>query len=155
MRELVVPLSSPAATDAGRFGPKAANLAALGRAGLPIPGGVCLDAEAYRMQVAALGLDMSAFVSGTAELVEARRQALRMRLGLLEGPMVPEILDVLRSAWRTLVEQPGVRGVVRSSALVEDRFGSSFAGQFESYLDLASEADFLLAVRSCWAALWS
>jgi pyruvate,water dikinase len=53
------------------------------------------------------------------------------------------------------VEQPGVRGVVRSSALVEDRFGSSFAGQFESYLDLASEADFLLAVRSCWAALWS
>jgi pyruvate,water dikinase len=155
MRELVIPLSSPAATDAGRFGPKAANLAALGRAGLPIPGGFCLDAEVYRMQVAALGLDISAFVSGAAEPVEARRQALRMRLGLLEGPMVPEILDVLRDVWRTLVEQPGVRGVVRSSALVEDRFGSSFAGQFESYLDLASEADFLLAVRSCWAALWA
>jgi pyruvate,water dikinase len=155
MRELVIPLSSPAATDAGRFGPKAANLAALGRAGLPIPGGFCLDAEVYRMQVAALGLDISAFVSGAAEPVEARRQALRMRLGLLEGPMVPEILDVLRDVWRTLVEQPGVRGVVRSSALVEDRFGSSFAGQFESYLDLASEADFLLAVRSCWTALWA
>ncbi len=155
MRELVIPLSSPAATDAGRFGPKAANLAALGRAGLPIPGGFCLDAEVYRMQVAALGLDISAFVSGAAEPVEARRQALRMRLGLLEGPLVPEILDTLRGVWRTLVGEPGVRGVVRSSALVEDRFGSSFAGQFESYLDLASEADFLLAVRSCWAALWS
>jgi pyruvate,water dikinase len=48
-----------------------------------------------------------------------------------------------------------VRGVVRSSALVEDRFGSSFAGQFESYLDLATEAEFLIAVRSCWAALWA
>ncbi|MGH8680717.1 MAG: PEP/pyruvate-binding domain-containing protein [Burkholderiales bacterium] len=155
MPQLVIPLSSPAATDAGRFGPKAANLAALGRAGLPIPGGFCLDAEAYRLQLAALGLDISAFVSGAAEPVEARRQALRMRLGLLEGPLVPEILDVLRSVWRALVEQPGVRGVVRSSALVEDRFGSSFAGQFESYLDLASEADFLLAARSCWAALWS
>jgi len=155
MPQLVVPLSSPAAADAGRFGPKAANLAALGRAGLPIPGGFCLDAEAYRLQVAALGLDLSAFVSGAAELVEARRQALRMRLGLLEGPLVPEILDALRSMWRTLVEEPGVRGVVRSSALVEDRFGSSFAGQFESYLDLSSEADFLIAVRSCWAALWS
>jgi pyruvate,water dikinase len=107
------------------------------------------------MQVAALGLDMSAFVSGAAELVEARRQALRMRLGLLEGPMVPEILEALQAVWRALVGEPGVRGVVRSSALVEDRFGSSFAGQFESYLDLASEADFLLAVRSCWAALWA
>jgi len=155
MPQLVVPLASPAAADAGRFGPKAANLAALGRAGLPIPGGFCLDAEAYRLQVAALRLNLSAFVSGAAELVEARRQALRMRLGLLEGPMVPEILEALQAVWRALVGEPGVRGVVRSSALVEDRFGSSFAGQFESYLDLTGEADFVLAVRSCWAALWS
>ena len=44
---------------------------------------------------------------------------------------------------------------MRSSALVEDRFGSSFAGQFESYLGLDDEADFLTAVRACWAALWS
>jgi pyruvate, water dikinase len=38
---------------------------------------------------------------------------------------------------------------------VEDRFGSSFAGQFESFLGLDSEADFLTAVRSCWGALWT
>ena len=42
---LLVDLSAPEASDAGRFGPKAANLAALGRAGLPIPDGVCLDAD--------------------------------------------------------------------------------------------------------------
>ena len=45
--------------------------------------------------------------------------------------------------------------MVRSSALVEDRFGSSFAGQFESYLGLEEEAEFITAVRACWAALWS
>ncbi len=44
---------------------------------------------------------------------------------------------------------------VRSSALVEDRFGSSFAGQFESFIGLESEADFITAVRSCWGALWA
>jgi len=44
---------------------------------------------------------------------------------------------------------------VRSSALVEDRYGSSFAGQFESYLGLDNEVDFLTAVRACWAALWA
>jgi pyruvate,water dikinase len=48
-----------------------------------------------------------------------------------------------------------VPGVVRSSALVEDRYGSSFAGQFESYLGLDNEADFLTAARACWAALWA
>jgi pyruvate,water dikinase len=152
MPTLVVPLSAPEATDAGRFGPKAANLAALGHVGLPIPGGVGLDAEAYRRQVAALGLDVSAFTSDTGDPIEPRRQALRMRLGLLEGPLAPDVDAALRDAWGTL---GGTRGVVRSSALVEDRFGSSFAGQFESYLDLATEAEFLIAVRSCWAALWA
>ena len=43
-----------------RFGPKAANLAALGRAGLRIPEGFCLDAAAYRHQVTSLGLDDAA-----------------------------------------------------------------------------------------------
>src|SRR5205814_1310995 len=49
----------------------------------------------------------------------------------------------------------GAPMVVRSSALVEDRFGSSFAGQFESYLGLEDETEFITAVRSCWVALWS
>ena len=42
------------------FGPKAANQAVLGQAGLPIPDGFCLSADAYRHQVAALGLEASA-----------------------------------------------------------------------------------------------
>jgi len=54
-----------------------------------------------------------------------------------------------------LSEQTGALTAVRSSALVEDRFGSSFAGQFESFLGLESEADFITAVRSCWGAMWA
>ena len=45
--------------------------------------------------------------------------------------------------------------MVRSSALVEDRDGSNFAGQFESFLGLEESADFYTAVRACWSALWS
>ena len=79
-----------------------------------------------------------------------------MKLGLLDRPIVPEVLEPLLAARQSLLEASGGASVVaRSSALVEDRFGSSFAGQFESYLDLESEADFVTAVRSCWAALWS
>lgn len=154
--QLIVPLSADEATDAGRFGPKAANLAALGRAGLPIPDGFCLDAEAYRLQVIALGLEASArgtFASD--EVAEARRHALRMKLGLLEQPIAPGVLAPLVAAWGDLVEKTAALTVVRSSALVEDRDGSSFAGQFESYLGLETEADFLTAVRACWAAPWS
>lgn len=155
MTQFVVPLTSHEACDAGRFGPKAANQAALGRAGLPIPDGFCLDAEAYRKQVAALGLQESARgVFSTQDSAKARRYALDMKLGLMDQPIIPEILDPLLAAWRDMSARTDALTCVRSSALVEDRFGSSFAGQFESFIGIESETDFITAVRSCWAALW-
>jgi pyruvate, water dikinase len=156
MKQLVVPLAAAEAADAGRFGPKAANLAALGHAGLPIPDGFCLDAEAYRVQIAALGLeDHARGAFATEDIGQARRHALAMKIGLLERPIIPEIADPLLAAWRAMRSGTGEAGVVRSSALVEDRYGSSFAGQFESFLGLADEGEFQTAVRACWAALWS
>ncbi len=156
MQRLVVPLAAPEAADPSRFGPKAANLAALGHAGLPIPKGYCLDAAAYRTQVKALGLEAAARgVFSAEDSPQARRYALRMKLGLMDREIAQRVLEPLLAAWRELAESTDAPGVVRSSALVEDRHGSSFAGQFESYLGLEDEAEFLTAVRACWAALWS
>src|SRR5215467_13655401 len=147
MEDLVVPLSAPQASDAKRFGPKAATLAALGAAGLPVPGGYAVDARAYRMQLAALGLEATAReVFASRDPARARRCALDMKLGLMEGAIAPQVLEQLL---------PARDAVVRSSALVEDRAASSFAGQFESFLGIESEQEFLTAVRACWAALWS
>ncbi len=149
---MIVPLTAPGARDASRLGPKAANLARLTQSGLATPGGFCVDAEAYRMQISALGLEADARgVFSASDSAQARRHALAMKLGLLDHAITPAILDELLIAWRQLT--PPV--AVRSSALVEDRFGSSFAGQFESFLGIESEADFITAIRSCWAALWA
>jgi pyruvate,water dikinase len=155
MSELVVPLSAAEAADAERFGPKAANQAALGHAGLPIPGGYGVDAEAYRTQLRALGLEGSARAVFSTDDFAARRHALDVKLGLLDQPIDASLAAPLLDAWSSLMAKPGTLGVVRSSALVEDRFGSSFAGQFESFLGLETETEFLTAVRSCWCALWS
>ena len=158
MKQLVISMTDPAAVDADRVGPKAANLAALGKAGLPIPDSFCLGADAYRVQLASLGIDLSERFSVTndAEVMRARQQAIAVRLGLLSEPIVPQIREPLLRAWEAQVRRSrGALSVVRSSSLVEDRFGSSFAGQFESYLGLEDEAEFLTAVRACWAALWS
>ena len=155
MNEFIVPLSAAEAADAERFGPKAANQAALGHAGIPIPGGYGIDAEAYRAQMRALGLvDAARSVFSTDDFA-ARRHALDVRLGLLDQPIDERIAEPLLEAWRELMSTPDTLGVVRSSALVEDRYGSSFAGQFESFLGLQDENEFLVAVRSCWCALWS
>jgi len=140
-----VPISG--ATDAARFGPKAARLAALGNAGLPTPGGFCVDARAYRTQLAHLGLEEDARrVFSAEDRPAARRHALQVKLGLMQQPIAPAILEQLLQIRET---------VVRSSALVEDGAGASFAGQFQSYLGLETEEDYLTAVRACWASLWS
>jgi len=152
---LAIPLIEPDAADAGRFGPKAANLAKLAHEGLPTPGGFCIDAEAYRRQLAALGLEATARAVFSTDGPKARRYALDMKLALMGRPIAPGVSGPLLGAWRALGGDSGRKVVVRSSALVEDRSGSSFAGQFDSFLELESEADFLTAVRSCWAALWS
>src|SRR5215211_5932081 len=121
MNELVVPLTSPEACQADRFGPKAANQAWLARAGLPVPHGFCLDAAAYKRQVAALGLGPAArgVFSGQDDR-GARRRALEMKLRLLDEPILPEIAEPLVAAWRDLTHRSGALICVRSSALVED-----------------------------------
>jgi pyruvate, water dikinase len=153
MQDLLVPL--PEAIDASCVGPKAANLAALGRAGLPTPGGFCLTAEAYRMQLAHLRLEETAREVFSTDDARARRSALRLRMQLMEQPVLPDAREPLIAVWRQITRHGAIPGVVRSTALVEDRHGSSFAGQFESFLGITDEADFLTAVRACWAALWA
>ena len=155
MTEFIVPLTAAAATDPDRVGPKAANLAQLDRAGLPTPDGFCLSADAYRLQIAELGLVPMIEAFAAAEAVAARRLSVEIRLGLHEGPISPTLLEPLLAAWRAQRAASGEPGVVRSSALIEDRKGANFAGQFESFLGIEDEAAFLTAVRACWAALWT
>ena len=151
----IVPLDGVAAVDPKRVGPKAANLTALGRAGLPTPGGFCLTADAYLAQVMALGLEDMVTQFAAADPRKQRRLAVEIRLALYEQPIVPEILEPLCDAWNAQRVANRKPCAVRSSALIEDRKGANFAGQFESFLGIDDEAAFLTAVRACWAALWT
>jgi pyruvate,water dikinase len=154
MTAFILPLGDAAATDPDRVGPKAANLATLTHAGLPTPGGFCLTAAAYRAQLTALGLDDLVARFAAAAPTPARKLAVEIRLALYEQPIAPAILRPLLGAWRDQ-RACGQPGVVRSSALIEDRADANFAGQFESFLGLTDETEFLTAVRACWAALWT
>jgi pyruvate,water dikinase len=154
MTSFILPLSDPAATDPEQAGPKAANLAALTQAGLPTPGGFALTAAAYHHQLRAIGLADMLAQYNAADLPASRKLSIAIRLALYQKPIAPEILEPLLAVWRAQ-RADGSRGVVRSSALIEDREGANFAGQFESFLGLTDETEFLTAVRACWAALWT
>jgi pyruvate,water dikinase len=155
MTDFVLALSAPRAADPEIVGPKAANLALLARAGLPTPGGFCLTAEAYRRQIEVLGLGRALAEFGAADMRAQRRLSVDIRLGLYQQPIAPEIAEPLLAAWRGFRAMGGGAWAVRSSALIEDRADANFAGQFESFLGIDSENEFVTAVRACWAALWT
>ena len=154
MTTFILPINDPAATDADTVGPKAANLAALMQAGLPTPGGFALSAAAYNHQIRHLGIEELLRRFNDADRPTSRRLSVQIRLELHQKPIAPEILEPLLAAWRAQ-RADGSRAAVRSSALIEDRAGANFAGQFESFLGLTDETEFLTAVRACWAALWT
>jgi pyruvate,water dikinase len=149
----VIPLPDADATAAS-VGPKAATLVRLARAGLPVPEAVCLTAEAYRARMAAAALETPATGVASADPHEARRLALRVRLGLLRTPFDPAMGEALIAAYTRLTASGGLVAV-RSSALCEDTADASFAGQFDTFLGIGSEADLVTAVHACWASLWS
>ena len=135
----IVPLSDPAATNPDRVGPKAANLAALARAGLPTPGGFCIAADAYHRQIQHLGLGEMIGAYPEADQPTQRRLAVEIRLKLYQSDLAPDVLaDVLAAWWET--DKPAA---VRSSSLIEDRPELNFAGQFESFLGVREDAEFL------------
>ena len=151
MNSFVIPLSSPAATAADRVGPKAANLAALHGAGLPTPGGFCIAADAYHRQVQHLGLGETLRAYASADPMAQRRLSVEIRLKLYQSDLAPDVLADILPAWWAQAKP----AAVRSSALIEDRADTSFAGQFESFLGLTDDGEFLTALRACWAALWT
>jgi len=149
MTAFVLPLGK--ATDPSCVGPKAANLAALARAGLPTPGGFCITAHAYRRQIRHLGLTDIVRQYAEADQPAQRRLAVEIRLKLYQEALTPDLFDDVAAAWQAEPKP----GAVRSSALIEDRADGNFAGQFESFLGINTEAEFMTALRACWAALWT
>jgi phosphoenolpyruvate synthase/pyruvate phosphate dikinase len=102
MAKFVVSLTDKAATDAERFGPKAANQAALGHAGLPTPGGFVLGADAYFHQLETLGLVEAAEQAVSLPFMESRGPIAEVRIGLFAEPIAPDIEAEILDAYRTL-----------------------------------------------------
>jgi pyruvate,water dikinase len=153
--EVATPLGDVAASTADRVGPKAATLARLRQAGMPVPEGICLTAHAYSRQLAQAGLSETARQIAGAEPPDARRLALQVRLGLTRVALDPAVQAVLDAARSGRAIGGAVQLAVRSSALCEDAGRASFAGQFETFLGVADPADLVTAVRACWTSLWS
>jgi len=68
--------------------------------------------------------------------------------GEIPGDVLVEIEKIYRA-----LNQPAV--AVRSSATAEDMPGTSFAGQYDTYLNITGTEDLNKSIKKCWASLWN
>ena len=141
---LVLDLAHLSADQIGAVGGKAANLGELIRAGFDVPPGFCITTEAYRLAV-----------RGTAVEAGTSTDAPAARAAVLAAPFPEPVADAVRDAYARLESGGDGPVAVRSSATAEDLPGASFAGQQDTYLNVAGIDDVLDAVHRCWASLWT
>lgn len=139
------------------FGGKARSLAALARAGFPVPAAFAISSEIMEEALAAtLSPDEmpERMLSAPArDLSDARLEAIAARVRA--APIPRAALETIRRLHATLRAE-GARAVaVRSSALREDEDARSAAGLFESILGVETDEALEDAIRKVWSSLYA
>ena len=159
MTDAIVWLDAPGAPER-RIGGKGGSLARLSGLGFPVPPGFVVAADAY--EAFAEAHDLAALTAPLAGLdprtpMAAIREMLAPVAERLEGATLDDgARGAIAGAIAELKERAGPHATfaVRSSSLNEDSAGSSFAGLYESYLNLHGEDDILKGVLDCFRCLW-
>lgn len=155
--------SDPGCQDVREVGGKAAGLAQMTAAGLPVAPGFAVTAAAYRSYLQKDGLQE--FTRGVLDgLGSGRDQAafddaertISERLAHVQLP--EEVAAAVRAAYAKLCADTGVDNIavaVRSSATAEDSVGASFAGEFETWVDIVGADAVLKYVHKCYISVFA
>ena len=152
--------------DVPKVGGKNASLGEMTKAlvpqGVAVPFGFATTAEAYFYFLSSTGLDkkIEAVLKDldTHDLPQLAQKGKQVRDLILAAQLPQELSQEIVSCYKKLSEKyqsEATDVAVRSSATAEDLPGASFAGQQETYLNIAGEENVLLAVKRCFASLFT
>ncbi|OGM12414.1 phosphoenolpyruvate synthase [Candidatus Woesebacteria bacterium RBG_16_34_12] len=147
-------------SDIPLVGGKGANLGEMTKAGFPVPNGFAVTVKAYdkfleENQIKKYINDLlkTVDVNNSEDLQDVSKRIQNK----INRSHVPK--DVAIEVFKTYKKlSPRFRSslvAVRSSATAEDLPGASFAGQQATFLNIKGEANLLVAIRECWASLFT
>ena len=151
--------------DVPSVGGKNASLGELYRelttAGIRVPNGFAVTAEAYRYFLAEAGLERQIRAElanlDPHNIADLRERAARIRQAMVAAPLPVDLQQAILAAYEELgrgANRP-LDVAVRSSATAEDLPDASFAGQQETYLNVQGPAAVLDTCRRCFASLFT
>jgi len=162
--DLVRGIIDVGAGDRQAVGGKGAALGELSRAGIAVPPGFVVTAQAFECSLRAL--DPAGQLRRAVEQLPADDYAsivqvtARVRQRIVAAPLPGAVRAVITAHYRGLGGDPaagdhGAPVAVRSSATSEDSDDTSFAGLQDTYLWVRGAESVLDHVRSCWASLYN
>jgi pyruvate,water dikinase len=160
-RTLVQPLTAIRHADVSTVGGKGANLGEMIAAGFPVPPGFVLPIDAYLQfyESNRLGPRIAAELRNVDvdDPASLERTAAAVRALILAGRVPDDLADAIHRAYDDLATTQTLcrRVAVRSSATAEDTAQFSFAGMFESFLNVFGASAVVDAVKACWASTFS
>jgi phosphohistidine swiveling domain-containing protein len=140
------------------LGGKGRSLARMAAAGLAVPGGFHVTADAYRRFVDENNLQSRILDLAKPEITGRTLSFDSASAGIQalfeEAKPSGDIVSQVCAGYAALGgDDPAV--AVRSSANAEDLPDMSFAGQQDTYLNIRGEEALITAVRKCWSSLWT
>lgn len=155
--QFIQQLDQISADDRALVGGKAVGLGKMISAGVPVPPGFTLTTPAYLEFISTNALDPI-----IDELLTTVDYALPDSIELVSSKIHNLIIDAkLPDHIRTEIESAyegigtNVHVAVRSSGIAEDMGDASFAGLYDSFLDIRGTEDVILSIQKCWASLWT
>ena len=142
-------------------GGKGANLGELTQAGIPVPPGFVVTAEAYQYFMDEAGINDKVMeildrtdINNTKELQAAADEIKKI---IIEAPIPEDLVLFIREYYNELcqrVDDEDTDVAIRSSATAEDLPEASFAGQQDTFLHVSGDDEVLEYIRKCWASLF-
>jgi pyruvate, water dikinase len=154
-KKLVVWFSEVGRTDIPLVGGKGANLGEMSRAGLPVPQGFIVTADAYFAFIKDHKLD--SFIEKETKNLDPEDSkklnviAEALQKAIKENELPKALQQQIEKAYEEMHEGPVA---VRSSATAEDLPDASFAGQQATFLNIEGKKQLIKAIRECWASLF-
>ena len=152
-KPVVRSLADVARDDIYSVGGKAANLGELMRINVSVPPGFAITVDAYHQTIS--GDIAQEVTAALAELNPENTASLQqtsetVRHLVEQAPIPVELHAAILDAYHAMGKD--VVAAVRSSATVEDTPEYSFAGMFETILNVRGDDALINAVRRCWAS---
>ncbi|MHA2035927.1 MAG: PEP/pyruvate-binding domain-containing protein [Promethearchaeota archaeon] len=156
--DILIRLGEDRSTDITAVGGKGASLGKMVKAGFPVPSGFVVTTSAYLefLKINDLEVKIEKILDGIDydNIDELEKKTGKIREEISNSKLPESFIQDITRAYKELGEEM-VYVAIRSSATAEDLEGSSFAGQYETYLDVRGEKALLDALLQCWASMWT